>query len=275
MPVLKTVLQGANVSFDGEQCAAAGAERAERYQNASPFPHIAMDDFIDRALLGRVVAEFPNRHGQIAFDRDQERHKYQFNPNTIDSAVSRNLLAALNSEPFLKFLTAMTGIKGLIPDPYFSGGGLHETLSGGHLSIHADFNIHGQMDVERRLNLLIYLNEDWPTEFGGQLELWDKKMRKAAVSIPPTMGKAVLFNTTLQSFHGQPDPVRCPENRSRRSIATYYYTAFPGERKVPKRTTTFQTRPQSSDSTDWRVRYRHFVEDWVPPRLQRYAKRLS
>jgi len=276
MPILDLKETGGYLHFDREQCVSAGSERAVQYQSAEPFPHIVMDDFVDPNVLRRVLDEFPARDGREFFDRDQERFKFQFDPNTVGSGVIRNLLAELNGEPFLAFLAAMTGIDGLISDAYYSGGGLHETLSGGHLGVHADFNIHKEMQVERRLNLLIYLNEDWPEDYGGHLELWDKKMRKAAHRILPVMARAVVFSTTLQSFHGQPDPVSCPPDRSRRSIATYYYTALPAEvSDVPKRTTTFQTRPNSSDRTDWAVRYRHFVRDWVPPRLQRYAQRIA
>lgn len=275
MPLLDLADTGGYLHFDRDQCVRVGESLGEQYRAAAPFPHIVMEDFVSADVLRRVVDEFPSREGRAYFDRAQERYKYQFDPNTVESAIVRNLLAELNSEPFLAFLSKMTGIENLISDPYYSGGGLHETLSGGHLSIHADFNMHENMGVQRRLNLLIYLNDDWPEEYGGQLELWDKKMRKAAVSVLPVLGRAVVFNTTLQSFHGQPDPVRCPESRSRRSIATYYYTALPAEVKEPKRTTTFQTRPNSGDRTDWKVRYGHFVQDWVPPRLQRYARRLA
>jgi Rps23 Pro-64 3,4-dihydroxylase Tpa1-like proline 4-hydroxylase len=261
--------------FDREQCVAVGTSLADKYQNAAPFPHIMMEDFIDAAVLRDVLAEFPDRDGRTYFDRAQERLKYQFDPNTVPSHIIRNLLAELNSEPFLAFLSAMTGIEGLISDPYYTGGGLHETLAGGHLSVHADFNVHDKMKVERRLNLLIYLNDDWKPEYKGDLELWDKKMRKAAVSVPPLLGRAVVFNTTLQSFHGVPEALACPPDRSRRSIATYYYTAFPAERTAPKRTTTFQTRPGTGDKTDWRVLYKHAVEDWVPPKLQKIAKRVA
>lgn len=260
--------------FDRAQCVAEGEKHAEAYRTAKPYPHIVMDDFLDRELLRRVVAEFPDRDGRTYFDRPQERFKYQFDPNTVDSGIIRNLLAELNSEPFLAFLSAMTGIENLIPDPYFTGGGLHETLAGGHLSVHADFNIHGGMKVERRLNLLIYLNDDWGADWGGELELWDKGMRKAAVSVAPVLGRAVVFNTTLQNFHGQPDPLRCPPDRSRRSIATYYYTAVEGPAKEPLRMTTFQQRPGTADRSDRGVQYAHFVRDWVPPRLQKYAMKL-
>jgi len=274
MPVLDLHKSGNYLHFDRDQCVREGKARSGQYQSAPPFPHIVMDDFLDAQVLRDLVSEFPSRDGRDYFDRPQERFKYQFDPNSVSSGLVRNLLAELNSEPFLAFLSEMTGITHLIPDPYFTGGGLHETLAGGHLSIHADFNAHVAMKVERRLNLLIYLNDDWEESYGGQLELWDKKMRKAAVSILPVMARAVVFNTTLQSFHGQPEPLSCPPDRSRRSIATYYYTAVPTDANAPKRTTTFQTRPDSGDKPDWRVRYEHFVQDWVPLRLQRHARRI-
>lgn len=273
MPILDLTRSGAYYHFDRDQCVAQGQARAEAYQAASPFPHIVMDDFLPVDLLRDIVADFPGREGRTHFDRAQERLKYQFDPNTVDSGPIRNLLAELNGEPFLAFLEAMTGIKGLISDPYYIGGGLHETLSGGHLSIHADFNLHKPMYVERRLNLLIYLNEDWPESYGGELELWNKQMRAAEVKVLPVMGRAVVFNTTLQSFHGQPDPVSCPPDRSRRSIATYYYTAAPGQGS-PTRTTTFRPRPGSGEARDWKVGYGHFVNDWVPARLQKYALKV-
>lgn len=261
--------------FDHDQCVAEGRRLAASYQSATPFPHIVIDDFLPTDLLRQVVAEFPSRDGIDRFDRPQERLKYQYNPNRIDSGLIRNLLAELNGEPFLAFLEAMTGIGGLIPDPYYVGGGLHETLSGGHLSIHADFNLHRQMQVERRLNLLVYLNDDWPDAYGGQLELWDREMRKAEVSVLPVMARAVVFNTTLQSYHGQPDPVACPPDRSRRSIATYYYTATPGAEAQPLRTTVFQPRPGTGERRDWSVIAFHLIEDWLPARFKPFALRLA
>lgn len=274
MAILDLKDSGGYLHFDRDQCIAEGEKRATQYQTATPFPHIVMDDFLSADVLRGIVEEFPARDGRTYFDRPQERFKYQFDPNTVDSFRVRNLLAELNGEPFLAFLSALTGIKGLISDPYYSGGGLHETLTGGHLSVHADFNVHEEMHVERRLNLLIYLNDDWPEEYGGRLELWDKKMRAAAHAVLPVMARAVIFSTTLQSFHGQPNPLTCPPDRSRRSIATYYYTAFPTAETGPRRSTTFQPRPGTEDRKDWKSHYRHFVADWVPPRLQGFARRL-
>lgn len=262
--------------FDENECRAAGRALAESYQNASPFPHAVMEDFLDVDLLRQVAANYPSTVGRKYFDRDQERLKFQFHADEVPSGLTRNLLAELNGRAFLGFLEEMTGIQRLISDPYLAGGGLHLTRRGGHLGVHADFNIHGGMNVERRLNLIVYLNEDWPEDYGGHLELWDRQMTKCEKRVLPLIGRAVVFNTTLESFHGHPDPLTCPDDRDRRSLATYYYTALPEQASaMPARTTTFQVRPGSGDQPDRAVRFQHFVNDWVPPRLQRYARRLN
>src|SRR6478609_7357154 len=110
MPILDLKETGGYLYFDRNQCVAEGAARSEQYQSAQPYPHIVMDDFIGTDVLHRVLDEFPAREGRTYFDRDQERYKYQFDPNTVESGLIRNLLAELNSEPFLAFLSEMTGI---------------------------------------------------------------------------------------------------------------------------------------------------------------------
>lgn len=263
------------LALDPDECRALGRSLSERYRSAVPFPHIVIDDFIDDDVLSKVIAEFPANEHKSYFDRDQERLKFQFNPREVSSGLVRNLFAELNGEAFLGFLEEMTGIQGLISDPYFEGGGLHETKRGGHLGVHADFNIHGRLKVERKLNLLVYLNRDWSPEYGGQLELWDREMNECVVRVEPIFGRAVIFNTDLDSFHGHPEPLTCPAERSRRSIATYYYSApEEGLAALPRRTTNFQARPGSQDKTDWQIRRRHFVNDWVPRKLQSLAHRL-
>ena len=263
------------LALEPDECREFGRSLADQYRNAAPFPHIVMDDFLEPDVLREVLADFPSSGDKEFFDREQERFKFQYQPHESPSGLVRNLFAELNSQAFLGFLEELTGMKGLISDPYFDGGGLHETKRGGHLGVHADFNIHGRLNVERKLNLLIYLNEDWEDDYGGQLELWDKQMKACMVKVKPVFGRAVIFNTALDSFHGHPDPLNCPPDRSRRSIATYYYSApEEGLAALPKRTTNFQARPGSGDKSDWQIRRHHLVNDWVPPKLQRFAHKL-
>jgi hypothetical protein len=267
--VLNLTDLGGYQCFDAEQCRTAGSALAEQYQANQPFPHVVLDDLLDPGFLRKIIEEFPSNAGKSSFMRDQERLKFQFRPDECEGPYTRTLFAELNSRAFLTFLSELTGISGLIADPYHSGAGLHETLRGGHLSIHADFPRHEEMRLDRRLNLLIYLNEDWQDDYGGALELWDKKMRKATQRVMPVFGRAVIFSTDRHTYHGHPDPLTCPEDRSRRSIATYYYTARADEQSLMERTTDFRQRPGSGDKKDWFGIVHHLKTDWMPPILQR------
>jgi hypothetical protein len=214
----------------------------EPYTTASPFPHIVLDGLFPDATLEGVLAEFP-RPDEIewaAFDNPTEKKLgYRYT-----SPLKRNLrdfLVDMSSPPILRFLEAMTGIEGLIPDPYFGGAGPHQILPGGFLKIHADFNWHPLLKLDRRLNLLVYLNQDWREEYGGHLELWSRDMARCEQRILPVFNRTVVFNTTDFSYHGHPVPLTCPEGRSRKSVSFYYYTnGRPDEERSAPHDTLFQ-----------------------------------
>ena len=272
-PLLATQIIDAGAGafmLDPEQAAAAGRALHAQYASAQPFPHIVIDNFIDPALLRSLLTEWPEAGERTSYDRDQERLKFEWQPIHLKTPRLRSFLGEMISVPMLRFLEALTGIDKLIADPHFIGGGLHETRAGGHLGVHADFNIHHQMNVLRRINLLIYLNDDWQPDWNGALELWSRDMTQKVKSALPLLGRAVIFNTDLDSFHGVPDPLQCPPDRARRSIALYYYTApEAGLESVPDRTTVFKKRAGSTDRTDWQVKRRHLLADWLPPALYR------
>jgi Rps23 Pro-64 3,4-dihydroxylase Tpa1-like proline 4-hydroxylase len=149
---------------------------------------------------------------------------------------------SLGSSEFLGFLTTLTGISDLSID--FWGGGLHQTVSGGLLSIHADFNRHPCTGLDRRLNLLLFLNRDWDEAWGGALELWDVEMTGCVQRIWPVANRMVVFSTSDTSFHGHPDPLAVPPEITRKSIAAYYYTAGrPKDEQSDEHSTIYRTRP--------------------------------
>ncbi|PCK08429.1 MAG: hypothetical protein COA42_09255 [Alteromonadaceae bacterium] len=156
--------------------------------------------------------------------------------------ITRALIHNLNSEPFLNFLSKLTGIKGLIPDPYLAGGGLHKIQRGGKLGVHVDFNEHETMNVYRRINVLVYLNKDWLKEWGGHFELWDGDKQGCITKLLPLFNRMAIFTTTATSFHGHPTPLNCPEDRCRMSLALYYYTANDrGDQQKQTHSTQFLT----------------------------------
>ena len=260
--------------IDPDRIEEKGIELQVRYASASPFPHIAIDDFMPPALLDRCLEDFPaNSEAEHTYNRAQERLKRSFSPDHLPRRT-RELFYSFNSRPFIQVIENISGIKGLIPDPFFKGGGFHEIAEGGHLSVHADFNHHRQMDLERRINVLIYLNKDWTDDYGGQLELWDTGMVRRVHSYVPLFNRCVIFSTTSNSNHGNPTPVHHPNGVSRRSIALYYYTAtWDGAKRG--HTTQFRVRPNSGDRVDITVKRRELTADLVPPLLYRGAQRLK
>ena len=218
------------------------AAEGPTYQSARPFPHIAMQNVFDIDVLRAINAEFPSSSDMAGrFTGEIEGGKFTETDYGKFGSVTQSFVAACNSGPFLHSLTKLTGIEGLIADPYLSGGGQHQTGRGGRLKVHSDFNVHPFLNLTRRLNMLVYLNEGWQEAWGGALELWDVDMTRAEVTIPPVMGQVAIFTTSDISFHGLPDPLQCPEGTYRRSIAFYYFTAD-GTTPEP-RSTLWKERP--------------------------------
>jgi hypothetical protein len=222
-----------------------GEKSSGVYPKAKPFPHIVFDDFFSPLLLDYILDEFP-APGQFAWREFNNR--YEVKLFAFDDAdfgpITRLLLYHLNSRTFLGFLSQMTGIANLIPDPNFDGGGMHQIVRGGKLGIHADFNKHKHYGLDRRLNLLLYLNKNWREEYGGHLEMWDREMKACEVKLLPIFNRVVIFSTTDYTYHGHPDPLQCPEDTTRKSLALYYYTnGRPAEEITGrKHSTLFQAR---------------------------------
>jgi hypothetical protein len=210
---------------------------AAQYSDAQPFPHIALDGLFDDAALDAVLAEFPAPEAMkwMRFDNPLEKKLGFFYETGTLSDTVRRFLDAMNSFEMLLWLEALTGIDGLIPDPYFGGGGLHQIEPGGFLKVHADFNVHPKLKLDRRLNMLIYLNRNWREEWGGHLELWDREGRGCVERVLPVFNRTVVFSTSDTSYHGHPHPLTSPPGVTRKSVSLYYYTAGrpPGERSAP------------------------------------------
>jgi Rps23 Pro-64 3,4-dihydroxylase Tpa1-like proline 4-hydroxylase len=252
-----------------------GSELHESYQQADPFPHIVIENFLPPNVLEVCLKDFPasSEDAEQKFDRRQERLKESFNPDILPPST-RQIFYSFNSRPFIRVIENITGIKGLIPDPYFAGAGLHRIHQGGHLSVHADFNHHKPMNLERRVNILIYLNKDWQPEYGGQLELWDQDMTRCAHSIVPIFNRCVIFNTTQESMHGNPQLINHPQGIPRRSIALYYYTSTWDDTKRDA-TTQFRSRPGTNDRVDWRTKVNEMAMELAPPLVMRNFRRLK
>lgn len=219
----------------------------EDYRTGAPFPHVVLDDVLHRPAFDAAVAEFPGIDDEFWKGYVHVNETKFSNTQTDTWASSLQAVAQEFCSPeFVSYLEKLTGIDHLIPDYTMDGGGLHMTKRGGHLNIHADFSTHHTHETwARRVNILLYLNDEWHDDWGGKLELWDKDMTACQGRVTPAGNRMLVFTTSDDSFHGHPDGLTCPPDMARRSLAMYYFT----EEAAPvRKSTNYQARPEESRS---------------------------
>ncbi len=223
------------------------AELSTQYRSADPFPHIRIDNFLADETARALAAEFP-KPGDLSWIRYKHYNSNKLgktNRAEFPPLIGR-MVDEFNQPEFTEFMSRLTGIPHLLADPSLEGGGMHQTERGGFLNVHADFTMHHhQKQWRRRVNLILYLNDGWESSWGGELQLWDRQMKRCAVKLPPVINSIAVFNTDDTSFHGYPDPIRFPEGITRKSLALYYYTVETDASYVAK-STNYQARPGQS-----------------------------
>lgn len=221
------------------------AKDFNNYQKALPFPHIVLDNYFESNVAEQALDVFPKikDKGWIHYVHVNEKKHGLNKLELIPEFIRHNIINELNSKTFIHYLENLTGIPNLLPDKTIEGGGIHQSENGGYLNIHADFTAHPHKKTwKRRVNVLLYLNKNWKASYGGDLEFWQKDMSKCATKIAPLFNRVVIFNTTEDSYHGFPDPIKCPNDVTRKSIALYYFTeeksgSFKGQ------STNYRARP--------------------------------
>ena len=268
------------IFLDAKKARNFGNKLVDDYCQAQPYPHIVIDNFLPNAFIDEIINNFPIQ--KLQDDKLHESgysglHKRQIFPESCNNYI-RNVFSFFNSSPFLQFLEGLTTIDSLIGDPYFTGGGFHEISRGGKLGVHADFRINEQLHLNRRINILIYLNKNWKDAYGGFLEMWDKSIKNKVESIAPIFNRCVIFNTGADSYHGHPEPLNTPDNITRKSIALYYYTSSKRVYEdTPAHSTMYFARP--SDNIDVKkqaikLRGDNYLKDWLPPVFFRKIRSL-
>jgi hypothetical protein len=236
---------GASARIDLDALEARLRPMRRSFAVAEPFPHVVVDDLLPEDVADALAAEFDDP--AIAWQplHHVNERKAVFGDRDRMGPVAAQAVAALQSPRFLATLGSLTGISGLFGDPELDGAGLHQTGPGGHLNVHADALAHTkQRTWSRQLNLILFLNRDWPQEYRGWLELWNADVSRCVRRIAPAFNRAVLFQTSDISYHGVPEGVACPAGRTRKSLALYYYRDE--AQTVRLRPTRYVPRPEDS-----------------------------
>ena len=240
--------------FSREHLRALAREHAEAFRQAEPFPHVAIDNFLPEDVAMRIARSFPGPFdidwrlagpGDTKHTKDPKIEKLSTSDEQKMPPYIRHVMYGFQSGIFMDFVSRLTGLSHLQPDPSFHGCGLHSTGPGGRLMIHLDASRHPNKDLRQVINCLYYCTPDWDEAWGGHLELWSEKDGKAqecVTKIAPLFNRLAVFYTGAKSFHGHPRPLTCPQGVRRNSLAIYQYT---------------------TDETQADIGYTNFVE-WAP-----------
>jgi len=220
-----------------------------QFAAARPFRHVVIEPFLNPEFCARLMAEFPAFQARNALNESGQAGRKAVVPELarIGDAY-RSFDRLMRDREFLKLMGRITGIPDLLYDPDYVGGGTHENLDGQELDAHVDFNYHPSRPWHRRLNLIVFLNEEWDAAWGGCLELlrdpWATD-EDAHQEVVPLANRAVIFETTEASWHGF-RRIRLPPGKqlSRRSAAVYFYTRRrPADQTAPAHGTVYYQRP--------------------------------
>lgn len=222
-------------------------ELKERFSSAEPFRHVRIDDFFADGLVRELSGNFPPFDERLAVNENGEVGNKAVHEKIMHLGPAWEKLDALvRSNGFRELVSGITGIPDLKYDPDYFGGGTHENRHGQGLDAHIDFNLHPVTRQHRRLNLIVYLNEEWQDDWGGSIQLHKDPYlppdQDQVVSISPQFNRCVIFETNEYSWHGFPR-INLPEDKrslSRRSFALYYYTdTRPEEETGPEHSTIY------------------------------------
>lgn len=209
-----------------------------------PFKYVVIDDFLQAAAARKIHSEYP------AIDKSWEsgsglHTRGKWGKPTMAGTAAEAFYREVNSPEFFAWLSRITGIQNILEDPALSGAGYHQIIDGGFLNVHVDFNKLGS-GLDRRLNLIVYMNPDWREEYGGFLELWDMERNVRIENISPNLNRCVIFETNEISFHGHPVPLNTGGRTTRKSLSIYYYTEGRDDIKVVEPHNTLYRNTQGS-----------------------------
>jgi hypothetical protein len=188
-----------------------------------PYPMIVLDNFLptDIALkLNEECNTIPDQYW-TTFDRRGSHMKECKQLHVAPEAYK--FVNEMHSALGMEWLTKITGITDLIPDPYLVGAGYSRAYTGDTLQLHTDFNWNDQLRLHRMASFIVYLNPDWKEEWGGALEFTDFDRKETIQKIPTMFNRAVIWRHHKRGFHGFPEPMHCPADQTRNTFRLFFY----------------------------------------------------
>jgi hypothetical protein len=205
------------------------------YQKGTPVPWLYFDDFLPTETLKTVqkeINEIPKyiwSHFTRNGSRMAECNNLSFSP------AIRDLVLNLNSSEFVRWLEVLTGHHKLIPDPHLIGAGLMRCTKGDSLKLHTDYNWNEQLQLNRSINVILYIHPEWDESWNGGLELWDFERKEKLHTVACKSNRLLIWDYHSRLFHGHPIPLTCPDGTTRDGLRLFYFNSNSTPAETPHR----------------------------------------
>ena len=225
-----------------------------KFNTAEPFNHVVIDNFFEEKFAQQIADSFPDHNDPVwtvSYDNHVEKKKACSHWDKFPAPIY-SALFYLCSKEYSDLLSLITGNPTVIPDYGLHGGGMHSHCREGKLNIHKDYSLHPKLPLMRNYNLIIYMTPNWDPAWGGGLELWNhdeetQQPKECVTKVENKFNRAILFDTTQNSWHGLPEALTCPETVARKSLATYYLSYVNSKAESRKRALYAPYKDQKND----------------------------
>ena len=199
----------------------------------------AIDALLPDEIASSFAEAFPPATEMRLLDSFRERKYTSKSLDRFDPLIAE-ITFAFQDQRVIDKVAEITGIDDAVGDPHLYAGGISLMSRGHFLNPHLDNSHDGEQKNYRVLNLLYYVSPGWRPENGGNLELWDEKV-KTPVEIPSLFNRLVLMSTNDRSWHSV-NEVRADEPR--RCISNYYFSPHSPNGYETTHVTYFMARPE-------------------------------
>lgn len=171
----------------------------EEVEEPKSIRHVVLDNFINPLFLPEISPLFAELLGgwESTYFNDCEFKKY-----------SKRLYLPDWANEFLERMESLKHVfEGALDEPLYVdhdrwGGGLQAMAPGGYLNTHLDLAQHPkQPGLRRAFTLILFVNDTWKRDWGGELYLTDPLGNPTRV-FDVTPGTLVAFENSDLSYHG-------------------------------------------------------------------------
>lgn len=213
-------------------------DQFEKSRNLVGVRHCFLDGLLPEEMALQISNAFPDYSVMRSMQSFRER-KYTSKSFDNFNPILKEMTFAIQKDVVIQIIDEITGIPNQLADPTLYAGGLSMMPRNCFLNPHVDNSHNSDRSFYRTLNLLYYITPNWKMENGGNLELWDTKVRNK-VTIESRFNRFVLMETNPWSWHSVS---LVKVDNSRNCISNYYFSKKSPTGRDYFHVTSFSERP--------------------------------